>query len=187
MRYAKRLSLLAMTAIALMAFAGAASADTLTSAAGATPVLKLTSKNLTMHNAVGTASCHSAIEANVTDHGASNDVTAGITTLTFAPCVGASVHDATVIGGTLSLAVTSTNHGALRSSGANFTTTMFGMECGYSTSSTAIGTVSGGTHAELNLSATLTRTHGSFFCGSTGNVTGSYQFTSPTNVHLHDS
>jgi hypothetical protein len=187
MKYMKMLGLLAVAAAALMAFAGTAAADTITSDTGETPTLKATSSNATLHNGVGTISCSSAVEGHVTDHGPGKHVTGTITTLTFDPCVGGSVHNATILPGILTLNVTSTNHGTLSSSEANVTVTMFGVLCGYSTNNTEIGTVEGGTHAVLNIKATLTRTHGSFFCGGTGNWTGNYTVNHPTNIHLHNN
>jgi hypothetical protein len=187
MKYVKMLGLLAVAAAALMAFAGTASADSITSDGGTTPTLEATSTNATLHNGVGTISCSSAVKGNVEGHGAGSNVTGTITSLTFEPCVGGSVHNAGIVGGTLSLNATSTNHGTLSSSGANVTVTMFGVLCGYETNNTTIGTVEGGTHAVLNISATLTRTHGSFFCGGTGNWTGNYTVNSPTNIHFHNN
>lgn len=187
MKYTKSVWALALVTAAALVVAGGAKGDTLTSSAGTTPTLKATSTNLTFHNAVGTHTCNSSLEANVTEHGAGKPITATITSLVFAPCEGASVHNPTIVPGTLSFHATGTNHATLSSTGANYTTTMFGVECGYSTNATNIGTVTGGEHAVLNISAILTRSHGSFFCGHSGNWTGSFTFNSPTDVHLHDN
>lgn len=187
MKYAKMLGLMATAAVALMACVGTASADIFTSPPGAayTGNLKATSANLTWHNATGTIACHSNLEGPITGHGAGKHVTVTVTALNFNNCVGGTAHNATILGGTLTLDVTGTNHGTLRSTGASFTTTMFGVECGYTTNNTPIGTVTVvGEHAVLDISTSLPRTHGSFFCGNTGNWTGTYTFTTPTKVHL---
>jgi hypothetical protein len=190
MKYVKMLGLLAVAAAALMAFVGTASADTLTSAAGTTPTLKATSANATLHNAVGTIECESEVEGPVTGHGAKAPVSGTIEKLTFGAnkaCVGGSVHNNTITGGTLSLEVTGTNTGILFSSGATVMVTMAGIACGYRTEATPIGTVTGGEHAVLHISATIKRTEGSFFCGDTGTWTGGYKVNSPTNIHLDNN
>lgn len=188
MKLVKMLGCPALVVVALMAFAGTAGADTLTSSAGTTPPFKAISTNSTLHNGVGTISCSSSFEGNFEGHGAGKQIFGNLTSLSFERCTGGSTHNSTVIPGVLSLDVTGTNHGTLRSSGTNFTTTMFGVTCGYQTNNTSIGTVTTGKeHAVLDISASLTRSHGSFFCGSTANWTASFQFNSPTNIHLHDN
>jgi hypothetical protein len=187
MKYIKMSALLAMATVVLLAFAGTASADTLTSSGGITPTIKATSTNATLHPGPGTITCESTVEGKVQGHGASSPVSGVITSLTFGPCIGGTVHNATITPGTLSLQVTSTNAGSLSSSGATVTMTMFGVQCGYTTNATTIGTVTGGEHAVFDISASLNRTEGSFFCGTTGNWTGSYKIISPTNIHLHNN
>jgi hypothetical protein len=53
------------------------------------------------------------------------------------------------------------------------------MHCIYTTNNTPLGKIVGGTTAKLELAATIPRTGGSFFCGSSGMWTGSYTFHTP--------
>jgi hypothetical protein len=190
MKHMKMLGLLATAAAALMAFAGTASADLVTSPPGTTysGALQATSTNATLHNGVGTISCHSTVKGSITGQGVGTEVHGTNSYLDFVSCAGGTVHNATIKPGLFTLDVTKTNHGTLYSSGASVTVTMLGQECGYETNNTNIGTVTaGGEHAVLDISANLLKTHGGFFCGNTGNWTGSYTLTTPTNVHLDNT
>ena len=188
MKYVKMLGLLAVAAAAMMAFAGVASATTVTSPAGTlyTSTLKASSTNTTLHNAVGTISCSSSVEGKVESHGAKVPASGKLSALSFTNCVGGSVHNATIKPGTLSVTASATNVGTASSSGATVMVTMFGVECGYTTEATPVGTVTGGEHAKLDISASLKRTEGAggVFCGSTGNWTGDYTVSTPTVLHL---
>ena len=183
MKYVKMLGLLA---VALMALAGTASATTVTSSAGTTPTIEATSSNLTLHNAVGTISCESRLKLVIEKHGAGTAASGKISSLTFTPCTGGSMHNSTIKGGSLSITATSGGNGTVTWSGGTWMTTMFGIECGYTTEGTSIGTLTAAEHAVLDITATIKRTEGSggIFCGSTANWTGTYKFVSPTNLSI---
>lgn len=196
MKYVKMLGLLAMAAAALMAFAGTASATTITSDTGSTPTINAESVGYaTLHNAVGSISCKSSVTGAVASHGAGVPASGEISTLSFTGCTNGTVHSEEKTGhveapfgsaGSLSITgVAPTGNGTLTSSGATVVVTMFGQTCGYSTNNTHIGTVTGGTHAVLTITAKLTRHSGGFFCGTTGNWTGEYKVTHPTNLLIH--
>ena len=184
MKYLKMFGLLAVAMAALMAFAGTAAATLLTSSQGPTPTIKALSTNATLHNAVGTISCESFIEGTVQNHGPGKPVSGKVDHLTFGPCVGGSVHNASIKSGELSVTALGAGDGTVTSSGATVMVTMFGVECGYTTEGTHIGTLTDGEHAILDITASLKRTEGSggVFCDSTANLTGSYRVNSPTNL-----
>ena len=86
MRYVKMLGLLAVAAAALMAFAGSASANTVTSNEGATPTIKATAGETTLHG-VATITCQkSSVEGPVETHGAGVTVKGPIKSLKFETC-----------------------------------------------------------------------------------------------------
>jgi hypothetical protein len=91
--------------------------------------------------------------------------------------------------GTLEVhAVSPTGNGTLTSSGAevSINVTALGLTCVFTTNNTHIGTVTTGEHATMHIdSAAIPRTGGSIFCGSSGEWTGSYKVTHPTNLSIH--
>jgi hypothetical protein len=181
MKYLKMLGLLAVAAAAMMAFAGVASATTLTSPAGTayTSTLKATSTSSTLHGSFISVTCkHSAVEGKVESHGAS--VTAGgkVTGLTFSECT-----DPVTVKKEGSLEVHS--NGRVTSTGAEIIIHTSVGECVFTTSGTDIGLFTGGTPAKLDIdSVAIPRTGGSFFCGSSGEWTGSYSVTTPGTLLL---
>lgn len=191
MKYVKMLELLAVAAVALMAVVGTASATTITSSTGLTPTLHAASVgHLILHNAVGTMSCNSTLTLSVTSHGSGVTTRGQISTMSFTNCTSGTIH--TDIQGMISTpgslefhAASTTGNATITWTGARYGTTMFGVECGYETNSTDIGEVIGGEHAVLKIKATLNRTFGSIFCGTTGNWTGEYKFTHPTDLTFH--
>jgi hypothetical protein len=199
MKYVKMLGLLAVAAAAFMGFAGSASATAVTvNGAIATPKIEaetVVGATATLHNAVGTISCDSKTVGTVATHSASTTAVGAISTLTFTNCTGGSVHVTDAEGhvatpGSLEVhtsETTPTKNGTLTSTGAKVTVTMLGVECGYTTKETDIGEVVGGEHAVLKIKATIPRTHGGggIFCGTTGNWTGEYKVTNPTNLTIH--
>ena len=142
--------------------------------------------HMTWHNAVGTISCNSTFTLAVTAHGSGVTARGPISSLTFTNCTNGTVHQPITQPGTLEFHATGiTGNGTLTSSGMKWGITMFGIECGYTTNATDIGDVVAGEHAVLRLKASLPRTFGSVFCGSSGNWTGEYKFTHPTGLSFH--
>ncbi len=212
MKYIKMLGLLAVAAAALMAFAGTASATTITSDTGSTPALHAEAGETTLHG-VSTITCHnSTVAGTVAAHGSSTTAKGSISTLSFTNCTnnnhvtvlatgtGANgtgeleVHtqyttikheDGTV---TKILHESSNGNGTLTSSGTKVTiqVTSLGLSCLFETNNTKIGTVTGGEHATLDIeSAGIPRVGHSIFCGSNGVWTGSYKVNHPTNLTIH--
>jgi hypothetical protein len=186
MKYVKMLGLLAVAAAALMAFAGPASASTLTSPAGTTlatgSTIEATSSNSKLHGSFITVECsHSQVKGTVSENATKNKKDAGgsISTLDFTGCnYTVTVSNA----GSLSIA----SNGTVTSTGAAITIHTSVGECVFSTSNTTVGTLTGGSGATLDInSASIPRTGGSFFCGSSGVWTGNYTVTSPSYLAVH--
>jgi hypothetical protein len=198
MKYVKMLGLLAIAAAALMAFAGSASATTLTSPTGTTYTGKITAEShngpTTLHGSFVSVSCQkSHVEGQVEKHGPGVTVSGKIATLSFAECS----DEVTVLKpGSLEIHAVNCNSktkyctGTLTSTGAEIKIHTSVGECIFTTSGTHLGTVTGtdhtGHHATLDIdSAAIPRTGGSFFCGASGEWTGSYTVTTPTNLWIN--
>ena len=183
MKYVKMLGLLAVAAAALMAFAGTASATTLTSS-GSTYTSSIVAESegkTSLDGTFTTVTCEeSVVKGSVENHG--SGVTAGgnISSLTFSKCnFPVSVKKA----GSLEVHATSGGNGTLTSSGAEITIETSIANCIFTTSSTDIGTLTGGTPATLDIaSSAIPRTGHSVFCGGSGTWTGSYKVTTPGNL-----
>jgi hypothetical protein len=191
MKYVKMLGLLAVAAAALMAFAGNAAATVVTSPPGTvyTGTITATSEGyVTLHNAVGTISCHSHVTGSVQRHTGSGVITASgaITALSFSGCTNGEVHQVNgvvVKPGELEIHKLANGNGTLTSKNAEVSITMFGFNCIYGTGAGLdIGEVTPGQHGTLDISASIPRVGGSFFCGATGNWTGKYKILTPTNI-----
>jgi hypothetical protein len=196
MKYAKILGLAAMALAALMAFAGTASATTLTSPAGTTytSTIKAESEGTTELvselGAFGTIKCKkSTVEGKVEEHGTT--VTAGgkISTLTFTECEGGTPTSPVAVPGSLEVHTegsTSNGNGTLTSKNAKVIVhnTAVGT-CEFETSSTGtdLGKLTGGTPAKLVISGVVIRVGGSNpFCGSNSTWKGTYKVTSPSTL-----
>ncbi|HEU4463052.1 MAG TPA: hypothetical protein VFR75_10725 [Solirubrobacterales bacterium] len=159
MKYVKILGLLAVAAAALMAFAGTASATTVTSPTGtvATPTIHAVNsggKHVTLANPIANISCQSTVVGKVESHGTGVTAEGKISTLDFTECTN-GWHVTTVNPGKLIAHWTSGYNGTLTSSGAKVDTTRFGITCVYETAETSIGTITGGNPAKLTISAKI--------------------------------
>lgn len=189
MKYAKMLGLLAVAVAALMAFAGTASATTLTSPSGTTytSTIKSSSEGTTsLHGPFTTVSCTaSTVEGKVEKHGAGVTVSGAISKLTFSGCN----FPVTVLkAGSLEVHnISGTKDGTLTSNGAEITIQTSIASCIFTTSNTDIGRLTAAPsntgHATLDInSAGIPRTGHSVFCGSSGTWTGSYKVETPTGL-----
>jgi len=172
MKYVKILGLLAVAAAAMMAFAASASATSVTSTTGGattTPTIHAVNdngKHVVLANSIANIECQSTVEGKVESHGTGVTAKGAISTLTFTGCTN-EWHVTTVKPGTLEVHWTSGHNGTLTSTGANVTTTRFGVTCNYETSNTDIGLVTGGSPATLDIEANIPIAAGSsFLCGS---------------------
>lgn len=203
MGYMKMLGLLAIAVAALMALAGSASAAKLTSPTGtqlgAGTVIKATAEKVVYIDGSVDVSCKNGhIEASVTNaggnHGVTTTVEANLTKLEFTDCA----DTVTVVTlGTLSFHSLGNNNHTVTSSGLDITVqlhrTVFGFpittHCGYATNNTDIGTLTGSSHssggrATLHLSGRLPQTTTDGACGSTADLTGSYEVTAPDPLYV---
>lgn len=194
MKYIKMLGLLAVAAAAMMAFAGTASATTVTSGGSLyTSTIKAEAGETTLHG-VTTITCNkSVVEGTVEAHGADPVTAEGkISKLTFEEC---NQHVTVLKAGKL-IAHTDTSgtndgNGTLTSSGAEITVqiTGLGISCifGSTTKEIDVGTLTGSdsSHAKLDIdSVPIPRIGHSIFCGSSGEWTGSYTVTTPNNLTI---
>jgi hypothetical protein len=189
MKYVKMLGLLAVAAAALMAFAGPASASTLTSPKG-TPMavpstIEATSTKTELHGSWSTIACeHSVVKGTLTENQTKNGKNAfgHITTMHFDKCNYTVTDPAPEKLGTLEI----DKEGNVYSSGTEIAVHTSVGECVFTTNKTKVGTLTEGSGAVLDIgSASIPRTGGSFFCGSGGVWTGSYTVTNPTYLEVH--
>ena len=184
MRYLKMLALASLTAAAVLGASGTASATTLTSPAGTTlekgAVIKAQSEGHTvLDSPIGKIECSVSGEGELTDAGSATETTEGEVFFGTFTCTSASV---TVVNtGIARLHSLGNGKGHLVGTGTMVTVETFGLHCIYSTNNTSLGTVTGGTPATLQISATIPRTGGKSgaFCGSSAPYTGKTKVTSP--------
>ena len=178
MRYVKSLGLLAVAAAALVAFAGTASATTLTSPEGTTYTgeIKATSTNSELHGAFVTVKCnHSELRGDVTSHGGA-EVGAHIDQLTFTEC---NYPVTVTLNGTISI----NGSNVVKSIGLTIDIHTSVGTCVFTTNSTVIGSLWEGIKAFFRmLLGKLPRTGGNFLCGSSGEWTGDYDLTTPNDL-----
>jgi hypothetical protein len=193
MKYVKILGLLAVAAAALMAFAGTAAADsvsTTTGGAAATPTIEASAEgHAVLDNPIAKIECASTVKGAVTSHGAGAAVSGEIKKedLTFTGCTD-SWHVTVVAGGTLSVESTTGHNGSVSSTGATVEATRFGISCRYITNNTPVGTVTGGSPATMAISASIPFHSGSVFCGEGATAwTGSYKVNSPSALYVANS
>jgi len=202
MKYVKILGLLAVAAAALMAFAGSASAATLTSPENVTYTgeIHATSEgHAKLENPVAKIECHSTVKGTVEKHGTGVTVGGAISELLWGTegslngkCTN-SWHVTTVTAGSLEVHYKAPGEGTLTSTGATVDTTRLGVTCTYRTNETHIGTLTdssktvpaGGT-ATLHVSASIPlHSESSGLCGS-GNAKweGSYSVLTPMSLWI---
>jgi hypothetical protein len=185
-------SLLAATAIALLAFTGVASADLPTSPTG-TPYegsFHASSEgNLTVDNPIKTIECSSTLQGEIEVGVSGEPVSIPLTSAAFTGCTN-SWHLTAVAPGTLEVhGLGATKNGTVTWSGATIEATRFGVNCRYKTQETHIGALTsskttGGT-ATLDLSGGLPFHSGSALCGAGPTpVRGSYSVGTPDSLEV---
>jgi hypothetical protein len=180
MKHIKILGLLAVAAAALMAFAGTASASTVTSPAGTayTGTIAASAGTTELVGSFTTVKCTSStVEGKVTSHGASVTAEGPVEKLTFSGC---NFEVTVKTGGTLIAHASGSGNATLTSTGAKVTVHTSVGECGFVTNATDLGTLKGGTPASLEIaSAAIPRTEGNFLCGSSAKWSGKYTVGTP--------
>lgn len=169
----------------VLVVASSAAATSLTSPTGTTvtPTIKAESEgHVVLHNSIWSIECTATVEGSVQSHGLGVTAEGAISALSFSNCTNDWVVDV-VNAGSLSVHWTSGYNGTLTSSGMTIVATRLGLSCGYMTTNTHIGTITGGAPATLHLEAILPRHSGSFYCGgATSPLTGSFKVTSPSSL-----
>jgi hypothetical protein len=196
MRLPKILRFACMAIVVLIALGGAerASATVLTSPEGT--VLKtgstihaVNSGTSTLTTSFKNIECsESTVQAKTTNESGTT-VSGSVESLTFGKC---NCEVKTLKNGTLSIQWTSGNNGTLSSSSAEVTTTcstIFGsVHCIYVTSSTTLGTVTGGSPAKVDISsANLPRLTTNGLCAEKANWDATYEITSPKPLYVDNS
>lgn len=173
-----------LIAVALTAFPGSASATYVGSTAGWTPTIHASSEGATtLHGVVDITCSESTVEGAVESHGAGVTVSGNISNLTFSKCV--NNHVTVLKAGSLEIHTAGGVNGTVTSSGTEISVqvTSLGITCVFTTNGTHAGTLTGGAPATLHIdSASITRTGGSIFCGSSAEWTGSYIVDSPSGL-----
>ena len=201
MKYAKMLGLITAAALALMAFgASTASATTLTSPTGTVykgELVLSVEKSLTMkEEGFGTVTCTTGVVKGTPN--AQSDaatVTGNISTLTYGAPRAANEEESQCENGAATInilkrgslelhSIAGTENGTLTSSGEEITTTKSGVHCIYSTSSTDLGTLTGGKTATMDINAKLNRTPTSFLCAEHATWEGTYLVTTPDELYV---
>ena len=175
----KHFKTLIIAVAALMAFAGTASASTLTSPEGTTYTgsIVATSSNSQFHGSFVTIGCgHSEIKGNVEQHGAGVNAGGKISYWTLNGC-----NYSMTIKNRGTLAIDSSNN--IVSTGAEIEIHTSVGRCVLTTNNTKVGTLVEGMNAYWSInSAAIPRTGGNFLCGSTMIWTGSFDFTTPNDL-----
>ncbi|HEX5526966.1 MAG TPA: hypothetical protein VFX44_07175 [Solirubrobacterales bacterium] len=214
MKYLKFLGLAAIFAAALTAFAGTASATTLTGSGGTLPAgteIKSVAEGKTiLHPPIGDIECEeSTVSGKTSNEGSATETVQGsIESLTFSKCNATvtvlvkgslEIHTSyeTVIdeveGRKVDTRITKTvadSNGWLTGNGNEVTVEFLGFHCIFKTNGTPLGKVTGsantGGNATLDIEATIPRTGGrsGVFCGSEAQWTGSYKVTSPSVLNI---
>lgn len=192
MRYLRVLGLAGVVSAALMVAAGSAAATTLTSPTGtvATPTIKAESEggHITVANEIANINCTWAFEGKVESHGAESAAQSKLSSLSFTGCTN-SWHVTAVSPGQLTIEWTSGYNGTVTWTGGKFDATRLGLTCVYETSSTKLGTITGGSPATIDIEASIpvNTKESSGLCGSgTYKMEGSFKLSSPESLYVDE-
>jgi hypothetical protein len=183
MKYLKNLGLFAVTAVAMMGFAGSASA-TFTSPTGTeyTGELDATAESSLLFKAGLEVTCtETTIKASITSN-TTNHASGPLSALSFSGCNG-TVH-------TLTLGSLTVSGDELVLIGSTLTIERFGISCTYSGGEgTKIGTATNNTlngkdAVTLDVNASLPKEAGGAFCGNVLVWSGYYIITTPVDNYL---
>jgi hypothetical protein len=190
MRHLKILGLLATAAVASLAFAATALADSVTSPTANTytgDITAVSEGHSITHNPIANVECASTFTFKVEAHPAGGKVSGAVSHMQTGPCTN-SWHVTVVTAGTMSIEHLSGYDGDLYSSGMTIEKTRFGITCRYATSTTTIGIITGGAPATIHVNGTLPFHSGSGLCGAAATrMTGSYTVTSPSSLYVDNT
>jgi hypothetical protein len=187
----KYLKIIMVTAASLMAFAGTASADIVTSPTGhiwGAAFHASAEGHVVLDNPIAEIRCPSTIGGGHISQGQGTKASIAVSTLSFNGCT--EWHTTVVNGGVLSIEhLTGTQYdGDVYWDGATVEGTRFGITCRYATDTTTVGRLTGGNPATLHIDAEIDIHSGSFLCGSSATTwTGSYLVTAPASLYVDNT
>lgn len=190
MRYLKMLGVVAVVAAGLMAFTGVASATTLTSPKGTTytGTIHAESEGIALEGTFVTATCNlGTFHGTIESHGPSVTSKIKLSGGGYALC---GFQHYVLKSGFLEIhtdSSTADGHGTVTSTGMEITLASSVGHCVFTTSNTDLGTITGsdtGNAVWDTNGAVIPRTSGSFFCGSSGTLTGRFTFTTPSTLSV---
>lgn len=192
MKHLKMLCLAAIAMAATMAFASPALATIPTSPAGTvyTGTLAGTSEgHVIWHTSFTKTECNGSMEGKIEVHGAGVTGKGQMTSWSYTNCTG-NITIFSLKTGTVEIHATGKGQGTITSSGTEGKAIFhaFGVECIYSTNNTDLGVVTDssltGGKATIDMSATIPRTGGSPFCGTTATLTGTAIVNTPSTIYI---
>jgi hypothetical protein len=188
MKHLKMLGLFAMAAAALMAFAGSASAQTLTAPTGTEYTGALSSSlegSALLKAGFAEITCTASTVAGTVTTNNNTEANGAITSVSFSSCKEGQTVDTISNTGTLTILKNGT---AVSGTGTQVTTAVAGVSCVYGLGETSnpLGTASntvvgGEDRVTLAISAKLPKISGGFLCASPASWTANYVVTSPKN------
>ncbi|HEX5989169.1 MAG TPA: hypothetical protein VFY75_03015 [Solirubrobacterales bacterium] len=187
MSLGKLFSVVVVSAVVMGVTAGSAHATVLTNFTGSTYTGSVSLREnfyIEIHGEGFTTVCSSSnIGGSVTQHGAGVTAQISISTLDFSECN----YPVTVLSkGSLEIHATSGGNGTVTSNGMSITVHgPFGINCMYQTSNTDIGTLTGTYNFQAVIDADgalVPRTGDSIFCGSYGELTRGWKFSTPWSI-----
>jgi hypothetical protein len=195
MNYVKVLGLVAFALVAMLAFAGSATATTLTSPSGSTytGAFKVVSEGeITLENPLGKFVCTWGQEGKVEAHGPAVTARGKISTATFTGC--SVMRPFSVLSpGSLEFHTDSESadgNGTVTLVGFEITIVFNGVPCTYGTAAGLdLGTLTGskttGSKATIDTgSISIPRTAGSLLCGESAPLTGSFAVATPSYLDV---
>jgi hypothetical protein len=206
LKYLKIIGLVAVAAMAMMAFAGSASATVLCNnnlsttacsskvAAGTLIESSLTGSSVLKSGETTLNTCTGGkFTSEVSNAGSSTTTVSGPNkTIDFEGCV-STVHTKSscefcehVANGTLEIHhIAGTDNGTVTASGVVITNTIFGTSCIYQSGvGKDLGTLVGGNPASLNINITVTELTPKAICPDTPTWTATFKVTSPTPLYV---
>lgn len=192
MRHLKMFLIAAAAMATAMIFASPAFATSATSPAGTVytgPLAGTSEGHVQWHTAVTTVECNGSLEGIIEEHGATVTGKGEATNFTYTNCTG-SITIETLKKGTMEIHAAGKGVGTITSTGTRGRAILhsFGIECIYETNNTDLGVVTDssltGGKATLDLSATIPRVGGSFFCGNTASLTAAGVVNTPAEIFI---
>jgi hypothetical protein len=191
MKHLKMLSLFAMAAAALLAFAGSASAQTLTSPTGTEYTGLVTESfegSMLLKAGFAEITCTGGTLNSTITTNNSTEASGVITKISFSGCKEGQTFDTLNNNGTLTI-LKSTH--AVSGTGTEWTTAVAGVSCvyGFGSTATSLGTATNTVVAGVDIvttdtSAKLPKISGGFLCASPASMTGNWVITSPATSFL---